>query len=198
MPNSTPSSGKHPAPKDMPLRARKVARKLLKLKLDRLSPPSNPPIKPTPGSGAGALTVYTIMPDYGMGPYAWIRRSGDGFPADAGVGGNCADVTGWDGDHPISAALHEAFAAWVTEFERASTNPGHPGQVLLDWADFHACGLALARRLKAEVGEAAGVIYEKPAEDPDHAKEERREVLADGSLALLPGMQSSSGAEGRN
>ena len=55
-----------------------------------------------------------------------------------------------------------------------------------DWIAFHARGLQLARELKAEVGDAYRVVYEKPAEDPNSSLDERREVLADGSLQALP------------
>ena len=53
-----------------------------------------------------------------------------------------------------------------------------------DWIAFHARGLHLARELKAEVGDAYRVVYEKPAEDPNSSLDERREVLADGSLGV--------------
>lgn len=53
-----------------------------------------------------------------------------------------------------------------------------------DWIAFHARGLQLARELKAEVGDAYRVVYEKPAEDPNSSLDERREVLADGSLGV--------------
>jgi hypothetical protein len=39
--------------------------------------------------------------------------------------------------------------------------------------------------LKAEIGDSARIVYEKPWEDPDRAHEERREVHADGTLVLL-------------
>ena len=64
-----------------------------------------------------SIPTYTIMPDYGMGPYAWIQRPP--FGRHHGVGGNCADRSGWDGDHPISNALHRDFLDWVITFERA-------------------------------------------------------------------------------
>ncbi len=116
---------------------------------------------------------YTIMPDYG-GAYGWINRDG----TDA-LGPNHADTSGWGGDHPISEALQEDFAAWQNEFERAP-NEWKADIALLDWPRFHEQGMALARRLKAELGDAARVYYEKPFEDPNQRVNERVEILADG------------------
>jgi len=115
---------------------------------------------------------YTIMPDYG-GAYGWINREG----TDA-LGPNHADTSGWGGDHPISEELQESFAAWQTEFERAQ-NDWEAGIALLDWPRFHERGMALARRLKAELGDAARIYYEKPVEDPNQRVNERVEILAD-------------------
>ena len=56
---------------------------------------------------------------------------------------------------------------------------------LFDWRNFHDRGLALARRLKAELGPDIKVIYEKPCEDPSDSFEMRTEILADGSLKTL-------------
>ena len=122
-----------------------------------------------------SMVRYTIMPDYG-GAYGWINREGTDT-----LGPNHADTTGWGGDHPISEELQEAFAAWQTEFERA-TNEWEAGIALLDWPRFHERGMALARRLKAELGDAARIYYEKPCEDPNQRINERVEILADGTV----------------
>jgi hypothetical protein len=122
-----------------------------------------------------SMVRYTIMPDYG-GAYGWINREGTDT-----LGPNHADTTGWGGDHPISEELQEAFAAWQTEFERA-TNEWEAGIALLDWPRFHERGMALARRLKAELGDAARIYYEKPCEDPNQRVAERVEILADGTV----------------
>lgn len=55
-----------------------------------------------------------------------------------------------------------------------------------DWPSFHARGIELAIRLKAELGERATVIYEKPYEDNGREVGERTEVLAGGELKPLP------------
>ena len=121
-----------------------------------------------------SMVRYTIMPDYG-GAYGWINRDGTDT-----LGPNHADTCGWSGDHPISDELHEAFAAWQTEFAQAPSD-WKAGIVVLDWPSFHERGMALARRLKAELGDAARVYYEKPVEDPNQSINERVELLADGT-----------------
>jgi hypothetical protein len=124
-------------------------------------------------------TIYTIMPDYGRA-YGWIIKDGD---ETRGVGPNHAGFGGWGGDHQISDDLQDSFSEWQDVFESADCLPAEP--LKFAWDSFHAQGVALARRLKVELGEAARVIYEKPYEDPAREIDERREVLLDGSLFLL-------------
>ena len=86
----------------------------------------------------------------------------------------------------MSEALLGDFSAWVLKFERADRMPGEAWDKLaLDWTRFHATGIELAKRLKAEVGAAFRVIYEKPIEDPSRRRDERREILDDGRFVLL-------------
>ncbi|MEI7432508.1 MAG: hypothetical protein WCL27_18840, partial [Betaproteobacteria bacterium] len=124
--------------------------------------------------------TYTIMPDYGNAAYAWVRKPGE---IRCGVGGNMADASGWSGAHPISMQLEADFTSWAVEFE--SKVRQDPSDRLFDWRNFHDRGLALARRVKAELGPDIKVIYEKPCEDPSDAVEMRTEILADGSLKTL-------------
>jgi hypothetical protein len=129
------------------------------------------------------VIVLTVMPDYGVGPFLWTKQLPE---ITAGVGGNCCDRISACGSHPMSDELHKAFAAWVIEFENAPILDYAAHRIFLDWDDFHKRGVALARRLKAEVGEAFLVIYRKPHEDPGRSDDERREVHADGHLETLP------------
>ena len=122
-----------------------------------------------------SMVRYTIMPDYG-GAYGWVNREGT-----YALGPNHADTSGWGGDHSISEELQEAFAAWQTEFELAP-NEWEAGIALVDWPRFHERGVALARRLKAELGDAARIYYEKPCEDTNQRVAERVEILADGTV----------------
>lgn len=122
-----------------------------------------------------SIVRYTIMPDYG-GAYGWINREG----TDA-LGPNHADTSGWCGDHSISDELQADFAAWQTEFEAAPMDRD-AGIALLDWPRFHERGMALARRLKAELGDAVRIYYEKPVEDPNQCINERVEILAGGAI----------------
>jgi hypothetical protein len=133
---------------------------------------------------SGQTTIYTIMPDYGC-VYAWVREDGREH---RGVGGSIADTCGWYGDQPISDGLHQDFARWQSMFESADlrSKTSH----LFDWPAFHDEGLRLAHALKAELGDAARVIYEKPYEDSGRDDQERREILANGAVRNLPGRKA--------
>lgn len=122
-----------------------------------------------------SMVRYTIMPDYG-GAYGWINRNG---PEDA-LGPNHADTCGWSGDHPISDELQAGFSEWQKDFESGTWE--QKGRSIFDWPRFHENGMALARRLKAELGDAARIYYEKPMEDPNRRIQERLELLSDGSI----------------
>lgn len=126
-------------------------------------------------------TICIIDPEYG-GAYGWGSRNGD---ENRPCASNHADDTGWHGDHPISDELHRAFVAWQSEFERSRPDPVSR-VVMLNWADFHARGLALTHLLKGELADAARVYCFKPWEDPMYRLEERREVLLDGATRVLP------------
>lgn len=130
------------------------------------------------------MQILTIMPDYGQA-YGW-RQPSDAPPW-AGVGGNIAGFGGWGADLPISNDLDNAFIEWQSEFESYAwhASADKAGFADFDWTHFHTRGLALASRLKAELGDAAVVIYEKPFEDPNRNEHERTEILAGGKLRLL-------------
>jgi hypothetical protein len=120
-----------------------------------------------------------IEPDYGNAPFLWPRYG-------MRQRGNCCDACWCCGNHPMSQSLWRDMADWAIEFERAPhQNDDWSLPVLLDWVRFHACGMALAKRLKAEVG-SIRVIYAKPFEDPDHERDGDFEIMADGSARLLP------------
>lgn len=126
-------------------------------------------------------TIYTIMPDFGEA-YGWMIE--DGVEC-RGVGVCIAGCNGWHGKHPISPELHEAFMAWQAVIEEEGM-PDYIGE--FDQATFDTQGLALVRRLKAELGDDARVIYENVESDP----EERREILWDGWMLLLPSRAETS------
>ena len=77
-------------------------------------------------------------------------------------------------------------ADWAIEFDSAPhENNDWSLPVVLDWPSFHERGIALGRRLKAEVG-AIRVIYSKPVEDPDSETNSQFEIMAGGILRALP------------
>lgn len=133
-----------------------------------------------------APATLTVMPDYGNGPFLWIQRHAD----QSGIGGNCCDATARCGQHPMSEDLWCAFVDWTAEFERTSPMLDDPCWRDWDWMAFHRRGLRLAERLKREIGDSHRVVYLKPSEDPNDRIDERREVLADGSLLPLSGRGS--------
>jgi hypothetical protein len=117
---------------------------------------------------------YIVMAEYG-GTYDWIRM-------EEVDGGNSSQafVCDWIFKHPISEGLHKSFISWLREFERAPVDDGCVAD--LDWPRFHDRGLALTRRVKAELGDAARIFYVKAYEDPNGYVNERVEILADGSI----------------
>lgn len=122
--------------------------------------------------------ILTVMPDFGSGPFLWIKRDVE----ERGIGGNCCSDDFACGQHPMSEALLADFSGWISEFESARRHVDDIKFLVLDWEAFHDRGVALARRLKMEVGDSAQVIYLKPMEDPGQVIDERREVLSNGLL----------------
>lgn len=123
------------------------------------------------------MQIITIMPDF-LSAYAWAKDAEDDTTY---VGGNIA--AGEDefefSDFKVSAALVRGFCTWVGRFERFCDDPA------FDWDEFHRDGIALTRRLKAEIGDQARVVYAIPMEDRKNRKSvftDRLEILADGSL----------------
>lgn len=125
-----------------------------------------------------SITTYTIMPDYGQA-YCWITNGN--AEASNGVGGCCSLPRVHRGMRMHRHPLEREFEAWQLQFDRV---PPHDFTGF-NWRQFHLEGIALARRLKVSLGDAARVVYEKPTEDPDHEYQERREVMLDGTLVDL-------------
>lgn len=122
------------------------------------------------------MKTITIMPDFGNGPFAWLKRTDD---RGTGIGVCIADaVSGFRyTEFRVSPELEAGFREWAVRFERgARDNRDFP------WWQFHETGIALACRLKSEIGTAARVVYAKPPEDPWHREERRMEVLTNGEL----------------
>jgi hypothetical protein len=110
--------------------------------------------------------TLTVMPDYGNGPYAWLKSSKDTTQ----YVGQCVAtaVHGFELDDgtTISPQLQGQFSEWTAEFECRAHKPGFP------WVAFHLQGIELSRRLKQELGPNYRVIYLKPCEDPDREVDE--------------------------
>jgi hypothetical protein len=121
--------------------------------------------------------TITIMADFGFGPYAWLKDASDESDY---VGINIANSHTGMTEFDVSDRLHKDFADWIARFERgALDNPSFP------WALFHEEGLALSRRLKEEIGEAANVVYVKPSEDPGHEQNEKTWIISEAKAASM-------------
>ncbi len=135
----------------------------------------------TTSSDRPLVPVLTVMVDYGNAPFLWLSE----HPDTAGVGANLCSAGFRDESCPISQGLWRQFADRALEFDRTPFYNGDFDDSSWNWLAYHARGLELAHGLKAEVGDAYRVIYEKPFEDPNHGIDERREILADGNLAAV-------------
>jgi hypothetical protein len=114
----------------------------------------------------------TIMADYG-GAFAWRTFNARGL----GGAFDCDEVAGL----AISPMLIQDLMDWTREFSRAQYI-AEGSFAILEWDRFHARGIELAQKLKAIVGDAACICYEKPYEDPNVFDQECVEILADGAL----------------
>jgi hypothetical protein len=135
----------------------------------------------------GFTPILTVMADYGAAPYLWLQTK----PA-AGVGVNVAEGTEPFESCCMNEDLAWRFAAWAQEFSNTNFYSVSSDQSDWDRLDFNARGLALAGRLKQQVGNYYRVVYERPAEDPNCKICERTEVLADGSVKVLPADRSQA------
>ena len=117
--------------------------------------------------------LITVMPDYGMGPYAWQKSATD----TSTLIGICiaTAVDGFETDEgtKISSDLQAGFADWTAQFEQFAGKPD------FDWQAFHREGLSLSRRLKQELGSNYRVSYHKPCEDPASEINEFTEIAGD-------------------
>jgi len=124
---------------------------------------------------------YTIFPDYGMAPYAWLVEAG---VESHGVGYCAGSATGWNGHKPISENLQNEFAQWAIHFENeVDCNCGPDTN--FDWCSFHKQGVALSVSLKQELGADSLVYYVKGHEDPNHDIEGRMIIMDDGTVKEL-------------
>ena len=137
------------------------------------------------------VPVLTVMVDYGFAPFLWLVER----PDQGGVGDLICESYAWEDYYPMSEVLWRQFALWANTFECASECASFYTEDFdadcWDWLAFHARGLQLARLLKAEVGDAYRVVYYKTMEDPNYRIDERREILADGTLLALPPLPGS-------
>ena len=109
-----------------------------------------------------AEVIITVMPDYGIGPYAWEKPASDQTPYIGLCIATAVDKLEAEDGTTITDALHSEFVAWTGDFEQFAESPE------FDWKAFHARGVHLSHRLKRELGVRFRVVYHKPFEDPEH------------------------------
>ena len=109
-----------------------------------------------------AEVTITVMPDYGMGPYAWEKPASDQTPYVGLCIATVVDKLETEDGTTITDALHAEFVAWTGDFEQFAQKPD------FDWKAFHTRGTDLSHRLKMELGNRFMVVYHKPFEDPEH------------------------------
>jgi hypothetical protein len=109
-----------------------------------------------------ATVTITVMPDYGMGPYAWEKPASDQTPYVGLCIATAVNKLETEDGTTITDNLHVEFVAWTGDFEQFAERPN------FDWSRFHVRGKDLSHRLKLELGERFKVLYHKPFEDPEH------------------------------
>jgi len=116
--------------------------------------------------------VYTLFLDTGTDTWLWMKEANDETTY---IGQAVGVYRDWFGEHVISTELEQEATTWLLEFERANLYNVENAQNF-NWADFHTRGLALAKRLKRELGDEADVRYIKASEDPSYSREEGFEI----------------------
>ena len=109
-----------------------------------------------------AEVIITVMPDYGIGPYAWEKPAADQTLYVGLCIATAVDKLETADGTTITDDLHAEFMAWTGDFEQFTERPG------FDWKAFHVRGVDLSHRLKLELGKRFRVAYHKPFEDPEH------------------------------
>ena len=111
-------------------------------------------------SEQNSLSTIVIMADF-AGPYAWIRHPGQQFHQSNKHIGDV--VLGFSEEYGVSKKLEEGFADWEIDFDRNSEKDS------FEWKEWNADGIALAKKLKDEVGDRYLVEYHIPVEDPGYS-----------------------------
>lgn len=122
--------------------------------------------------------VYTLFLDTGTDTWLWMKDAND----EAIYIGEAVGVyRHWFGKHKISNQLEHDATTWLLEFEKANLYNMENAQNF-NWTNFHTRGLALAKRLKRELGDEADVRYIKASEDPSYNRKEMFEVTKESTV----------------
>ena len=125
--------------------------------------------------------VYTVFLDVGTDTWAWMKDAEDETMY---VGSMVGCYKDWGGEHEISKKLLDEAEKWLLTYERSGLY-GEDNALAFDWESFHKKGFEIAVKLKQELGDNAAVRYVKPTEDPAYVRDERFEVLDDGTIQSM-------------
>ena len=113
------------------------------------------------------MITYTVMADCGVGEFLWLKKEND----ECLVGANVYTLMDVryiyaDDDNLImSMELLNQFAQWAKVYMAGQVDDRMDPRNI-DWGEFNAEGLRLAKMLKSELGDSANVQYVKAWDDP--------------------------------
>jgi hypothetical protein len=119
----------------------------------------------------------------GQGAWAWEFVDDTSSPY--WLGACIASGKNWTGRQPIASGLPEQFDRWQKRFSLIDLSLLEDGQDQVgDFSvrQFHSEGVALAKKLKLEVGGRFRVFYEVPASDPNFRPITMYEVTIEGDV----------------
>ena len=109
--------------------------------------------------------TYTVCADCGVGEFLWRKVTGD--PNSGRLGGNLYSLMDLGHVPPeMPVELFQDMCDWARFYMHHRVG-GVVSMRDVDWVEFNQRGLALAQRLKNELGDAADVQYVSASEDPD-------------------------------
>ncbi len=118
------------------------------------------------------------------GAYLWEKQADD---LTTRPGGNIGDAQcGIPAEYSVSSSLEADFRKWIVKWENTVSPRVEYEEIAPKsfWDEIHEEGVALARRLKAEVGDRFEVEYHPPWEDPERGGRDGllTRIPSDGSL----------------
>lgn len=118
--------------------------------------------------------IYTVF--YDTGEWVWVKDADD----ETMYVGRCVTFGAeWGGEHPVSQSFLDFAKIWLISLTKFSYSDDADK---FDYKTVHQQGLEVARRLKIELGDQAGVHYVRTADDPSRNLEDGYQVLSNGNI----------------